>query len=207
MVQGILAKKIGMMQVFGEQGELIPVTVVEAGPCVVVLRRTTENDGHDAVQVGLVEGKPPRTVSKARQGVFSRAGVPPTRVLAEFAVQEGSEVKAGDTVLCDIFAAGEEIRVVGTSKGKGFQGVIRRHHFRGGAASHGSMFHRAPGGIGASAYPSRVYPGTRMAGRMGVDRVTLKRVKVVKVDIEKNLMFLKGAVPGGRNALLRLQKA
>jgi len=149
-----------------------------------VLRRTTENDGHDAVQVGLVEGKPPRTVSKARQGVFSRAGVPPTRVLAEFAVQEGSEVKAGDTVLCDIFAAGEEIRVVGTSKGKGFQGVIRRHHFRGGAASHGSMFHRAPGGIGASAYPSRVYPGTRMAGRMGVDRVTLGRFKVVKVDIE-----------------------
>lgn len=207
MVQGILAKKIGMMQVFGEQGELIPVTVVEAGPCVVVLRRTAESDGYDAVQIGLVEGKPPRHVSKALQGAFAKAGVPPTRILAEFAIQEGSEVKAGDTVLCDLFAAGEVIRVVGTSKGKGFQGVIRRHHFRGGAASHGSMFHRAPGGIGASAYPSRVYPGTRMPGRMGVDRVTLKRVKVVKVDLEKNLVFLKGAVPGGRNALLRLQKA
>ena len=207
MVQGILAKKIGMMQVFADHGELVPVTVVQAGPCVVVLRRSAQKDGHEAVQLGLVDGKPPRKVSKALATGFAKAGVPPTRVLQEFPLAEGSEAKPGDTVLCDIFAAGEVIRVVGTSKGKGFQGVIKRHHFRGGAASHGSMFHRAPGSIGPSAYPSRVFPGTRMAGRMGGDKTTLKHVKVVKVDIERNLVFLRGAVPGGRNALLRLQKA
>ncbi len=140
-------------------------------------------------------------------GQFAKAGVPPTRVMAEVDVAEGSEAKPGDTVLCDIFAADEVIRVVGTSKGKGFQGAMKRHNFRGGGAAHGSMFHRAPGSIGPSAYPSRVFPGTRMAGRMGVDRVTLKRVKVVKVDLERNLIFLRGAVPGGRKALVRLEKA
>lgn len=207
MVQGILAKKIGMTQVFDDNGEVVPVTVVQAGPCVVVLRRTAGKDGHDAVQLGLVAGKPRRKVTKPLKGAFAKAGVPPTRGLAEVPVAAGSEVKAGDTVLCDIFSVGEEVRVVGTSKGKGFQGAVKRHHFRGGAASHGSMFHRAPGSIGPSAYPSRVFPGTRMAGRMGGDRVTLKRVKVVKVDLERNLVFLKGAVPGGRNALLRLVKA
>jgi large subunit ribosomal protein L3 len=207
MVQGILAKKIGMTQVFDDNGEVVPVTVVQAGPCVVVLRRTAGKDGREAVQLGLVAGKPPRHVSKPIKGSFAKAGVPPTRALAEVPVASGSEVKAGDTVLCDIFTVGEEVRVVGTSKGKGFQGAVKRHHFRGGAASHGSMFHRAPGGIGPSAYPSRVFPGTRMAGRMGGDRVTLKRVKVVKVDLERNLVFLKGAVPGGRNALLQLVKA
>ncbi len=207
MVQGILAKKIGMTQVFDETGAMIPVTVVQAGPCVVVLRRTSENDGHEAVQIGLVTGKPPRRVTKALQGAFAKAGVPPTRALGEVPIAEGSEAKPGDTVLCDIFAVGDVIRVVGTSKGKGFQGAMKRHHFRGGAASHGSMFHRAPGGIGPSAYPSRVFPGTRMAGRMGTDKVTLKHVKVVRVDLERNLVFLKGAVPGGRNALLRLVKA
>jgi large subunit ribosomal protein L3 len=207
MVQGILAKKIGMTQVFDDNGEIVPVTVVQAGPCVVVLRRTAGKDGHEAVQLGLVTGKPPRKVTKPLKGAFAKAGVPPARGLAEVPVAAGSEVKAGDTVLCDIFSVGEEVRVVGTSKGKGFQGAMKRHHFRGGAASHGSMFHRAPGGIGPSAYPSRVFPGTRMAGRMGGDRVTLKRVKVVKVDLERNLVFLKGAVPGGRNALLRLVKA
>lgn len=206
MVKGILAKKIGMMQVFNEAGEVVPVTVVQAGPCVVVQRKTAEADGYEAVQIGLVDGKPPRHVTRPRRGHFSTAGVPPTRVLREVLVEEGSEAKAGDTVLCDIFAEDEVIRVVGTSKGKGFQGVMKRHNFRGGEASHGSMFHRAPGSIGASAYPSRVYPGTRMPGRMGGDRVTLKRVKVVKVDLDRNLIYLKGAVPGGRNALLQLLK-
>jgi len=207
MVKGILARKVGMTQVFDAKGDLVPVTVVQAGPCVVVERRTSERDGYEAVEIGLVEGKPPRRVTKAVAGQFAKAGVPPTRVMAEVDVAEGSEVKPGDTVLCDIFAADEVIRVVGTSKGKGFQGAMVRHNFRGGGAAHGSMFHRAPGSIGPSAYPSRVFPGTRMAGRMGVDRVTLKRVKVVKVDLERNLIFLKGAVPGGRKALVRLEKA
>jgi large subunit ribosomal protein L3 len=207
MVKGILARKVGMTQVFDAKGNLVPVTVVQAGPCVVVERRTSERDGYEAVEIGLVEGKPPRRVTKAVAGQFAKAGVPPTRVMAEVDVAEGSEVKPGDTVLCDIFATDEVIRVVGTSKGKGFQGAMKRHNFHGGGAAHGSMFHRAPGSIGPSAYPSRVFPGTRMAGRMGVDRVTLKRVKVVKVDLERNLIFLKGAVPGGRKALVRLEKA
>ncbi len=207
MVKGILGKKIGMTQVFDAKGNLVPVTVIQAGPCVVVCRRATDRDGYEAAQLGLVEGKPSRRVGKAVAGQFKAAGVPPTRVLGEVPVADGSETKAGDTVLCDIFAAQEIVRVVGTSKGKGFQGAMKRHHFRGGAASHGSMFHRAPGSIGPSAYPSRVFPGTRMAGRMGGDKVTLKTVTVVKVDVERNLLFLKGAVPGGRNALLRVVKA
>jgi len=206
MVQGLLARKIGMTQVFNALGELVPVTVVQAGPCVVVERRTSERDGYEAAQVGLVEGKPPRKVTKARAGQFAKSNVPPTRVLCEVPVEAGSATKPGDTVLCDIFAADEVIRVVGTSKGKGFQGAMKRHNFRGGGAGHGSMFHRAPGSIGPSAYPSRVFPGTRMAGRMGADQVTLKRVTVVKVDVERNLVFLRGAVPGGRNALVRLLK-
>lgn len=207
MVRGILGRKLGMTQIFDENGELVPVTVVQAGPCVVVQVKTQAKDGYDAAQIGLVEGKPPRHVPKPLLGHFTKAQVPPTRVLREVPVAEAAEVKPGMTVLCDIFAPGDVIRVVGTSKGKGFQGAVRRHHFRGGAASHGSMFHRAPGSIGPSAFPSRVFPGTRMAGRMGGDTVTLKRVKVVRVDVENNLLFLKGAVPGGRKALVRLVKA
>jgi len=207
MVKGILAKKIGMTQVFDASGELVPVTVVQAGPCVVVQRRAKDRDGYEAAQLGLVDGKPPRRIGKPVAGQFAKAGVPPTRVVAEVPIAADSQAKPGDTVLCDIFTANEVVRVVGTSKGKGFQGAMKRHHFRGGGASHGSMFHRAPGSIGPSAYPSRVFPGTRMAGRMGCDRVTLKSVKVVKVDLERNLLFLKGAVPGGRNALLRVVKA
>ena len=206
MVKGILARKIGMTQVFAADGAMVPVTVVQAGPCVVVVRRTSERDGYEAAQIGLVDGRSTRRVNKPQAGQFAKAGVPPTRVTAEVPVADGSEVKPGDTVLCDIFSADEQVRVVGTSKGKGFQGAMRRHNFRGGASSHGSMFHRAPGGIGPSAYPSRVFPGTRMAGRMGVDKVTLKRVVVVKVDLERNLLFLKGAVPGGRNALIQVIK-
>lgn len=207
MVHGILGRKIGMTQVFNAQGEIVPVTVVQAGPCVIVQRRTTARDGYEAAQIGLVEGKPPRHVAKPLLGHFAKAGVPPTRVLAEVPVADASEAKPGDTVLCDIFAPDEVVRVVGTAKGKGFQGAMKRHNFRGGGASHGSMFHRAPGAIGPSAYPSRVFPGTRMAGRLGGQQTTLKSVTVVKVDVERNLLFLKGAVPGGRNALVRLLKA
>jgi large subunit ribosomal protein L3 len=205
MVKGILARKVGMTQVFAPDGELVPVTVVQAGPCVVVNRRTAELDGYEAAQLGLVEGKAKR-VSKPVAGQFKAAGVPPTRVLAEVPVEPGSGTKPGDTVLCDIFAVTDVVRVVGTSKGKGFQGAVRRHNFRGGRATHGSMFHRAPGSIGPSAYPSRVFPGTRMAGRLGGSRTTVKGIEVVKVDVERNLLFLKGAVPGARNALLRVLK-
>ncbi|MCS7183448.1 MAG: 50S ribosomal protein L3 [Thermoanaerobaculum sp.] len=206
MVRGILGRKLGMTQIFDDKGELVPVTVVQAGPCVVVQVKNRAKDGYEAAQIGLVEGKPPRHVGKPLAGHFAKAQVPPTRVLREVPVEGTDQVQPGMTVLCDIFSPGEVVRVVGTSKGKGFQGAVRRHHFRGGAASHGSMFHRAPGSIGPSAFPSRVFPGTRMAGRMGGDTVTLKRVKVIKVDLENNLVFLKGAVPGGRKALVRLLK-
>lgn len=207
MVRGILGRKLGMTQIFNEKGELVPVTVVQAGPCVVVQLKTEDRDGYSAAQIGLVEGKPPRNVAKPLAGHFAKAQVPPTRVLREVPVDQGSDLQLGTVVLCDLFAPGDVVQVVGTSKGKGFQGVVRRHHFGGGAASHGSMFHRAPGSIGPSAFPSRVFPGTRMAGRMGGRKVTLKRVKVIKVDVDNNLLFLKGAVPGGRRALVRLVKA
>ncbi|MGQ9495751.1 MAG: 50S ribosomal protein L3 [Thermoanaerobaculaceae bacterium] len=207
MVRGILGRKLGMTQIFNDKGELVPVTVVQAGPCVVVQLKTEDRDGYRAAQIGLVEGKPPRNVAKPLVGHFGKAQVPPTRVLREVPVDQGSDLQLGTVVLCDLFAPGDVVRVVGTSKGKGFQGAVRRHHFGGGAASHGSMFHRAPGSIGPSAFPSRVFPGTRMAGRMGGRKVTLKRVKVMKVDVDNNLLFLKGAVPGGRRALVRLVKA
>ncbi len=158
-MDGILGKKVGMTQVFADDGAMIPVTVIEAGPCLVVQRKTADTDGYDAVQVGLVEKRTPRHVTKPLQGHFKKAGVPPTRRVAEFQIDAGEARKAGDEIKASIFAAGEYVDVVGTSKGKGFQGVVKRHGFRGGRATHGSMFHRAPGSIGASSFPSRVYPG------------------------------------------------
>ncbi len=207
MVKGILGKKIGMTQLFDEEGRVIPVTVVQAGPCVVVQRKTVENDGYDAAQLGLVEQNPVRKATKPVVGHFSRAGVPPTRFLAEVPVDDGDEASPGDAVLVEIFAPDDAVRVIGTSKGRGFQGVIKRHGFGGGRATHGSMFHRAPGSIGAAAYPARVFAGTGMLGQLGNKRVTVKNVRVVKVDNERNLLFLKGGVPGARNGYIRIVKA
>ena len=206
MVRGILGKKVGMTQIFDEDGRVIPVTIVEAGPCVVVQRRKVDSDGYEAVQIGFVEGRPRRHASKAISGHFSAAGVPPTRFVAEVPVDAGDESKPGDSVLADIFSADEKVHVVGRSKGRGFQGVIKRHGFKGGRASHGSMFHRAPGSIGRSASPSRVFPGQKMPGQMGNKRVTVKNAQVVKVDAERNLLFLKGGVPGARNSYIRIVK-
>jgi large subunit ribosomal protein L3 len=206
MVRGILGKKIGMTQIFDDDGQVIPVTVVEAGPCVVVQRKSEKSDGYEAVQIGLVEQGPRRNTPKAISGHFASAGVPPTRFVAEVPVDSEDESKPGDSILADIFAADEKVQVVGRSKGRGFQGVIKRHNFGGGKASHGSMFHRAPGGIGASAYPSRVYPGAGMPGQMGNKRVTIKNAQVVKVDKERNLLFLKGGVPGACNSYIRIVK-
>lgn len=207
MVRGILAKKVGMTQIFDDDGRVVPVTIVEAGPCVVVQRKSVERDGYEAVQIGLVERAPRRNAPKPIQGHFAAAGVPPTRLLAEVPVDDGDEAKPGDAVLADIFAAAETVHVIGTSRGRGFQGVIRRHGFSGGRATHGSMFHRAPGSIGASAYPSRVYPGRGMPGQTGNKQITVKNVTVVKVDPDRNLLFLKGGVPGARNSYIRILKA
>jgi len=206
MVRGILGKKIGMTQIFDDSGEVIPVTVVEAGPCVVVQCKSEESDGYEAVQIGLVEQSPRRNASKAFKGHFAAAGIPPTRYVAEVPVDSGDESKPGDSVLADIFTAEDTVHVVGRSKGRGFQGVIKRHNFGGGKASHGSMFHRAPGSVGRSAWPSRVFPGQKMPGQLGNKRAKIRNAQVVKVDMERNLLFLKGGVPGARNSYVRIVK-
>lgn len=207
MVNGIIGKKIGMTQLFLEDGTLAPATVLQAGPCVVVQAKTTQTDGYDGVQLGLVENKPPR-VNKAISGHYRKANVPPTRVRREVKLVKGGEApKTGEQVLCSIFNAGERVDIIGTSKGHGFQGVVKRHHFRGGGAQHGSMFHRAPGSIGASSYPSRVFPGMRMHGHMGADRVTIRNLKVLKVDADNHLIVVRGNVPGANGGYVLIRKA
>jgi large subunit ribosomal protein L3 len=205
-VQGIIGKKVGMTQVYAEDGRAYPVTVIEAGPCVVVQRKSKDKDGYSAVQLGLVEARKAKSVTKPMKGHFDKAGLPPCRVLREFRVEDGAEVKVGDKVSVELFAPGDTITVSGVSRGKGFQGVIKRHNFRGGAATHGSMFHRAPGSIGASAFPSRVLPGMKGAGHMGTDKVTLRKVKVVRVDAGNNLLVVRGAVPGAGGSIVVIRK-
>ena len=207
MIRGILGKKVGMTQIFDDNGRVIPVTVVEAGPCVVVQRKSEDSDGYEAVQIGLVERSPRRNAPKAISGHFSAAGVPPTRFVAEVPVDSDDEAKPGDSVLADIFSADDKVHVAGRSKGRGFQGVIKRHGFGCGRATHCSFFHRAPGSIGRSAWPSRVFPGQKMPGQLGNKNVTVKNAQVVKVDPERNLLFLKGGVPGARNSYIRIVKA
>ena len=206
-VQGIIGRKVGMTQVYAEDGRAFPVTVIQAGPCVVVQRKSKDKDGYSAVQLGLVEARKVKHVTKAMKGHFDKAGLPPCRVLREFRVADGAEAKVGDKVSVELFAAGDELTVTGTSRGMGFQGVVKRHHFRGGAATHGSMFHRAPGSIGASAFPSRVLKGMRAAGHMGDERVTIKSVKVVRVDAPNNLLIVRGSVPGAGGSIVVIRKS
>ena len=208
MVTGIIGRKVGMTQVFAKDGTVMPGTVIKAGPCVVVQAKTAATDGYEAVQVGLVEERPAR-VGKPLDGHYKKAGVPPTRVRREIKLAKGAEApKAGDQVLVHgVFNNGDRVDVIGISRGKGFQGVVKRHHFKGGRMSHGSMFHRAPGSIGASSYPSRVVKGMRMGGHMGSDRVTVRNLKVLRVDAENNLLLVEGAVPGGPNSILVIRKA
>jgi large subunit ribosomal protein L3 len=207
MVTGILGRKVGMTQLFREDGVVEPVTVIKAGPCVVVQAKTAERDGYEAVQLALVEERPAR-VSKPIAGVFAKAGIPPTRLRREVKTAPGGSVlKAGDQVLVSVFADGDRVDVIGTSRGHGFQGVVKRHHFRGGAATHGSMFHRAPGSIGASSYPSRVIKGMKAPGRMGGERVTTRNLRVAKVDAEHNLLLLRGSIPGAAGGYVIVRKA
>jgi len=207
MVTGIIGKKLGMTQLFDADGTVHPATVLKAGPCVVVQAKTKASDGYDAVQLGLVEEKPAR-VNKPLAGHYKKASVPPTRVRREVHVKgDGDAPTAGEQVLVSIFADGERVDVIATSRGKGFQGVVKRHNFAGGRASHGSMFHRAPGSIGASSYPSRVVKGMRAAGHMGADRVTTRNLRIVKVDAENNVLIVRGAVPGGPGGYVVIRKA
>src|SRR5215471_8787334 len=211
MVNGIIGRKVGMTQVFAADGTVTPATVIKAGPCVVLQAKNAQHDGYEAVQLALVEEKPAK-VNKAIAGHYKKAGsVPPTRVRGEVKLVKGSgddALKAGDQVLVGgVFKDGERVDVIGISRGKGFQGVVKRHNFRGGAATHGSMFHRAPGSIGASSFPSRVVKGMRAAGRMGGDRVTTRNLKVVQVDAENNLLLVRGAVPGAPGTYIVVRKA
>lgn len=206
-VEGIIGRKVGMTQVYGEDGRAIPVTVIAAGPCVVVQRKTVAKDRYSAVQLGLVSERKAKRVTKPMQGHFKKAGLPPCRVLREFRIDAADEAKVGDKISVLAFAPGDMIDVIGISKGKGFQGVVKRHHFRGGAATHGSMFHRAPGSIGSSAFPSRVLKGMRAAGHMGSDRVTVFNLQVVRVDAERNLLIVRGSVPGSGGTFVTIRKA
>jgi large subunit ribosomal protein L3 len=207
MVTGIIGKKVGMTQLFDADGTVHPATVIKAGPCVVVQAKTAQTDGYESVQLGLVEDKPSKA-NKAMAGHFKKANVPPTRVRREMKLVAGGDAaKAGDQVLVSIFADGERVDIVGTGRGKGFQGVVKRHHFAGGAATHGSMFHRAPGSIGASSFPSRVVKGMRAAGRMGGGRVTIHNLKVLRVDADNHLLIVEGGIPGAPESVVIVRKA
>jgi large subunit ribosomal protein L3 len=211
MINGIIGRKVGMTQLFASDGTVTPVTVIKAGPCVVVQKKSSAGpDGYDAVQIGLVDEKPPKikNVTKPMRGHFEKtgAGIPPTRVLKEFRLDGAAEMNVGDKVLVDLFADGEMVDVVGRSKGRGFAGTIKRHHFNRGPESHGSMNVRAPGSIGASAYPSRVIKGNRSSGHMGDARITVKGLTIARVDAENNLLMIRGAVPGANGSVVVIKK-
>ncbi len=200
---GILGRKVGMTQVYLADGSLVPVTVIEAGPCTVVQVKTPEKDGYEAVKVGFGEVRKAKKVTKPMSGIFKKAGTPAFKNLKEFRI---SGLKVGDTIKVDNFSTGDVVSVSGISKGKGFQGVMKRHNFKGGPDTHGSMFNRAPGSIGASSYPSRVWRGMRMAGHMGSERVNVQNLTVVEVMPDQNLILLKGAVPGAPNTIIEIWK-
>jgi large subunit ribosomal protein L3 len=212
-VNGILGKKIGMTQVFDEKGEVHPVTVLKAGPCVVTQLKTLAKDGYEAAQIGYVDFIKASKVNKAMTGHFAKSNVPPVRVLKEVAIEAPAKdgeangaVKAGDRILVDIFADEKFVDVIGTSKGRGFAGVVRRHAFGGGPKSHGHMF-QVQGSIGASSFPSRVFPGQRMPGHMGDDQVTVRNLRIRGIDLDENLLMVEGAVPGPRDGYVLISKA
>ena len=208
MIDGILGIKVGMTQLFEQNGAVVPATVIKAGPCVVVQKKTAATDGYNAVQVGLVEFIPEQRLTKPIRGHLKKGDSAPARFFKEFRLGDSTEdTQVGQKILVDLFSTQDTVDIVGTSKGKGFAGCIKRHHFAGGAASHGSMFHRAPGSIGASAFPSRVMKGMRAAGHMGQDRVTVKNLQVLRIDTENNLLVVKGAVPGANGGYLVIRKS
>ncbi len=199
---GILGKKLGMTQIFTERGEVCPVTIIEAGPCCVVQVKTFEKDGYEAVKLGFLETKE-KKLNKPTLGIFKRLGIKPYRILKEFPMKG---LKVGEFITVENFSKGDKVSVSGTSKGKGFQGVMKRHHFAGGPGSHGSMFNRAPGSIGASSFPSRVWKNKKLPGHMGSERVTVRNLEIVDIRSDQNLILIKGAVPGAKGSLLEIKK-
>lgn len=204
-VKAILGKKIGMTQIFDEAGRVVPVTVIAAGPCFITQVKSVDKDGYSAAQLGFLEVKVQR-LSRPEQGHLAAAGVQPVRHLREVEIQDGQSVTVGQEIRADVFAVGEKVQISGTSKGKGFAGVMKRYHFRGGEMTHGSMIHRKPMSAGATD-PARVFKGTKRPGRMGNERVTQQGLRIVQVDVEKNLILVRGAVPGANGGLLTIQKA
>ncbi len=208
MTPGILGKKIGMSQVFRADGQVVPVTLLKAGPCVVVQRKTPTTDGYDAVQLGLVEFAKASRTTKAIAGHLKKATADGVKFLREVRMRPGDDdLKQGDRILVDQFKPADKVDVIGVSKGRGFASLTKRHHFRGGPESHGSMFHRAPGSIGASSFPSRVFPGMRMAGHMGTQQVTVRNLEIVDVVAEENVLVVKGAVPGPNGGYVLVKRA
>jgi large subunit ribosomal protein L3 len=208
MVNGILGKKVGMTQLFDEKGDVRPVTVLQAGPCVITQRKTSAKDGYEAAQIGLIEFIKESRLTQPQRGHLGKHNLPPVRFLREVAIESdgASSDKIGDKVLVDIFEGEKYVDVVGTSKGRGFAGVVKRHHFAGGPKSHGSMF-QITGSIGSSAFPSRVFKGMRMSGHMGTDRVTARNLRVIGVDKDENLLVVEGAVPGPKGGYVIINKA
>ena len=206
MKKGIIGRKIGMTQIFDEKGNVIPVTVIEAGPCVVAQVKTIETDGYDALQLGFGEIKE-KHINKPEKGHFAKANLEAKKHLREFRLDSVEGVKVGDEVKADVFEAGEKVDVQGISKGKGFQGVIKRHGQHRGPMGHGSMYHRRPGSMGACSTPSRVFKGKKLPGHMGNTTVTIQNLKIVKVDIEKNAILVKGSVPGNKGVILKIKDA
>lgn len=204
MKKGLIGKKLGMTQMFWDDGSVIPVTAIEAGPCVVVQKKATDVDGYDAIQLGFDRLKE-KTVTKPLRGHFEKAGKGCFRILREFKLESANDYEVGAELRADLFKVGDYIDVVGTTKGRGFAGVVKRHGFRGGRATHGSMFHRAPGSIGASAWPSRVFKGKRLPGHMGNRRQTVQNLMVVSVRPEKNLILVKGSVPSSTNGIVLIK--
>lgn len=197
----LIGKKIGMTQLFEESGRVVPVSVVEAGPCPIVQVKTNEKEGYTAIQIGFVEARESR-LSKAEVGHTKKANLTPRRILREVRVDDPSAFKVGDTLDVKVFEGAKVVHVTGTSKGKGFQGTIRRHHFQRGRKTHGNKNYREPGSVGASAYPSRTFPGKRMPGRMGGVRSTTRNLTLVQIDAENNLLFIKGSIPGANNGIV-----
>ncbi len=205
MIQGLIGKKIGMTQIFTDEGNVVPVTVVKAGPCLVIQKKINENNSLKKIQLGLVEEQKIKNVNKPMKGHFDKAKVPPTRVIKEFFISEDN-VNPGDSVKADIFEENENVVVVGKTKGKGFQGVVKRWNFAGGKKSHGSMHHRRPGSVGMCAYPGEVIKGQKMPGRMGGKTKSMKGINIVKVDLENNILLLKGAIPGFNGNYIYIMK-
>ena len=206
MKKGIIGRKVGMTQIFDEKGNVIPVTVIEAGPCVVAQVKTVETDGYNAIQLGFGDVKESK-INKPEKGHFAKSKLTLKKHLREFRVDSVDGVKVGDELKADVFTKGDKVDIQGTSKGKGFQGVIKRHHQSRGPMGHGSMYHRRPGSMGSTSTPGRVFKGKNLPGHMGANTITIQNLEVVAVDLDKNLILVKGSVPGAKKSILKIRKS